>query len=191
MIDTKKILKLVRNIVRVGVINSINPQEGTVKVLFPDKDDIVSDNLPLLNHEYNMPNIGDQVICLFLGNGLEQGFCLGSFYSSVLKPPATNENIYKKKLDNATFVEYDKESKVLKVNVEEVEIKINKGKVTVKADEILLGDNATEGIPLGNQLKNWLDNHTHSYSWNDGSGSSTTSAPSYSSPTPSEVVKVK
>jgi phage baseplate assembly protein gpV len=82
----KEALKIARNLIKVGLVNSRDTNKGTVKVLFPDKDNTVSNDLPILSC-VNMPNVGEQVLCLFLGNGLEEGFCLGSFYSQVNLPP--------------------------------------------------------------------------------------------------------
>lgn len=54
---------------------------------------------------------------------------------------------------------------------------------------IYLGDKgSTEGVPLGKQLKQWLDGHTHDYSWTSDGGNSTTSPVSNKSPEPSERV---
>ena len=86
MDDGKEALKIARNLIRVGLVNSRNTDNGTVKVLFPDKDNTVSNDLPLLSI-IGMPNIGERVVCIFLGNGLEEGFCLGSFYYQRNMPP--------------------------------------------------------------------------------------------------------
>lgn len=86
MDNGKEALKIARNLIRVGLVNSSNPNKGTVKVLFPDKDNIVSNDLPMLSFISHMPSVGEQVLCLFLGNGLEEGFCLGSFYSQINLP---------------------------------------------------------------------------------------------------------
>ena len=59
--DSKEALKLARNLVKVGQVSSIDPEKGTIKVLFPDKDNIVSDDIPMLHFEYHMPDIEDQV----------------------------------------------------------------------------------------------------------------------------------
>ncbi len=64
-----------------------NAKKGTVRVLFDDKDNLVSDELQLLDFEYDIPPIGEQVICFFLPNGIKQGFCLKGFYSDINKPP--------------------------------------------------------------------------------------------------------
>lgn len=64
--------------IRVGVVSSVDLDQHTVRVLFPDLDNQVSSNLEVLRD--GMPNIDETVVCIFLGNGLESGFCLGSPY---------------------------------------------------------------------------------------------------------------
>ncbi|MBU8908497.1 Gp138 family membrane-puncturing spike protein [Desertibacillus haloalkaliphilus] len=75
-------------------------------------------------------------------------------------------------------------------------IKDNNDIVLEASGSILLGESASEGVPLGNQLKQWLDahqhditalknafdNHTHEYSWTNSGGNGTTSSPSTSFP---------
>ncbi len=51
------------------------------------------------------------------------------------------------------------------------------------------GPAANEGVPLGDTLKEWLDNHTHHYTWGDTAGSGTTNPPDTLSPSPSQRVK--
>lgn len=107
---------IIRNIVRFGVVSSINEKNGTVRVLFEDKDNMISDELPLLSFEYNMPSIKDQVLCIFLPNGLQQGFCLGSFYSEINLPLVEDKNIYYKKFDDSVSIQYNKDTKQLTIN---------------------------------------------------------------------------
>ncbi|WP_297429324.1 phage baseplate assembly protein V [Clostridium sp.] len=106
----------IRNLIRVGIVSSINETNGTVRVIFDDKDDMVSDELQLLNSEYNIPEVKEQVLCLFLPNGLQQGFCLGGFYSFINPPPIQNKNLYYKKFDDGTSIQYDKSTKQLTIN---------------------------------------------------------------------------
>lgn len=64
------------------------------------------------------------------------------------------------------------------------------GEIIIKASKVLLGDDeASEGVPLGNALKSWLDGHTHSYTWSSEGGSGNTGGPNGASPGPSEVTK--
>lgn len=66
-----------------------------------------------------------------------------------------------------------------------VVLKKNGDVIIESNNQIYLGENATEGVPLGDQLKGWLDSHTHPTP-NGESG-----APSNPSPNPSEKVRVK
>jgi len=59
------------------------------------------------------------------------------------------------------------------------------GEIIIQGGKVYLGsEDAEEGIPLGDKLKQWLDNHTHPY---DGGE---TQSPSSPSPEPSKVVKI-
>lgn len=65
------------------------------------------------------------------------------------------------------------------------------GEVVIESNSnIYLGDGASEGVPLGDQLKAWLDSHTHPISWTDPAGNGVSSPPSSSSPSPSDKVRV-
>lgn len=64
------------------------------------------------------------------------------------------------------------------------------GEIIIQGGKVYLGsEDAEEGVPLGDKLKQWLDNHTHPYTWTSSGGAGTTSPPSEPSPDPSEVVK--
>lgn len=71
------IFRLINNMVRVGTISSINQEKFKARVIFEDRDNLVTKELPILNKR-NL-QLGDQVICLFLPNGLEEGFILGYY----------------------------------------------------------------------------------------------------------------
>ena len=80
---------------------------------------------------------------------------------------------------------------VLKKHDDSLSVKIDgDNNIEIKTDgNIYLGDkNEAEPMPLGRQLKEWLDNHTHDYDWTDSGGSSTTKPPKVSSPPLSEGV---
>lgn len=65
-----------KNTIRIGIVSTSDNIRRVVRVAFPDKDDLVSNELPLLKH-VPTPNIGSQVLCAFLPNGISVGFCLG------------------------------------------------------------------------------------------------------------------
>ncbi|KZL88720.1 hypothetical protein [Clostridium magnum] len=78
---------VILNLIRVGKISTLNKTQGTLRALFDDKDNLISDELPIMaNVDLNTLNIGDQVVCIFLPNGIESGFCIGKFYSEINPP---------------------------------------------------------------------------------------------------------
>jgi phage baseplate assembly protein gpV len=73
-----------RNMIRVGTVSTVDTDRGTVRVTFPDKDDYVSDELPVLRlgGTFTLPQVGENAVCLFLGNGIRAGFYLGTYYTT-------------------------------------------------------------------------------------------------------------
>lgn len=111
----------VNDLIRIGKVSSVDPTTGTARVVFEDTDESVSFDLPILFPQtmaakhYGMPSIDENVICLFLGNGVQTGICLGSFYSIVDKPPVTDENKQGVWFENGSYVEYDRSSGTLTI----------------------------------------------------------------------------
>lgn len=108
------IYKLLNNLVRIGTISSINPKQAKARVMFEDRDNVVSKELNLLfqrtigTQDYVIPKVGEQVVCLLLPNGLEEGYILGSFYTKKNIPPANDENKRLIIFEDGTLLEYDK-----------------------------------------------------------------------------------
>lgn len=76
---------IVQNMIRVGIVSSIDESGRRIRATFPDRNNQVSAWLQLAMPplkidaytELQMPSVGDQVLCLFLGNGLETGYWIG------------------------------------------------------------------------------------------------------------------
>lgn len=106
---------------RVGRVSSTNPQTMTVKVTFPDKNDMISADLPVLNRgsksvkDYWLPDVGEQVLCAFLGNGISQGFVIGSFFSKEDAPQVANQDIRRIDFGDGSFIEHNRASGDLNV----------------------------------------------------------------------------
>jgi phage baseplate assembly protein V len=107
-----------KNLIRIGTVSSINYRQGKLRVCFEDQDGIVTDELPLLSFEYEMPKIGEPVLCLFLGNGISNGFCLGRYYydKDLPVPSGYGENIYYKQFLRDAFLSYDRSSETLTIH---------------------------------------------------------------------------
>lgn len=124
------------NIVRVGTVSSVNPNAATVKVIFSDIDDLVSDDLPVIfpqslkNKAYALPDVGDNVVCIFIEQGIGDGFCIGSFYTPTSKPPVSDPDKIHYMFGDGAYVEYDRKSHKLIVDAKS-------GSVDVKAKSII------------------------------------------------------
>lgn len=127
------------SIIRLGEVSSVNAEKGTACVVFDDDDGVVSAELPVLhrntfsNKDYAMPDVGEDVLCLFLPNGLEDGFILGSIYAGEVTPP---ENTIDKRtvvFSDDTRVSYDRAEHVLTVSIGDTTIEANGESVRIDA----------------------------------------------------------
>ena len=113
---------MLKNLIRVGSVSAINPAKCAARVVFADRSEVVSFELPVLvrgslrNKDYWMPDPGEQVVCLFLPSGNAQGFIIGSIYSERDKPPVTEGNKRHIKFDDGTIIEYDRVTHTLSIN---------------------------------------------------------------------------
>jgi phage baseplate assembly protein V len=101
-------------LVRVGTVESVNVDDGTVRVSMADADGIISYSLPVLvpksqdDKYYAMPDVGEQVLCLFLPLGLSQGFVLGAFFSGADTVPVASKDKTHILFKDGTSLEYDR-----------------------------------------------------------------------------------
>lgn len=167
------------NLFRLGTVTSLQADKARARVVFEDRDNMESANLQILvrnslkNKDYWMPDIGEQVLCLFLPLGMESGFIVGAYYVDDNSPPVTAGNKRAVEFEDGTTVEYDRDAHKLTVDVPATggELVINtQAKVTVNSPAIDLGEaSSLEPSVLGDQLAAWiegtlksfLDSHTH------------------------------
>lgn len=109
---------------RVGFVVSRQPEKHRVRVEFRDTvtAKLVSGWLPVLvprasaDMAFDLPDVGDQVLCLFLGNGLEEGFVLGSMYGAQM-PPVSSGDKFHRTFSDGTTLEYDRAAHKLRASV--------------------------------------------------------------------------
>ena len=107
----------IRDIVRTGIVCDRNGAKGTVRVTFPDKEDLVSGELPVImmgshgTKEYHLPEEGTQVLCCFMpnpsGRGMNDGFVIGGFYSVEDPPEQTDPKVRCIKLPDGCYIKFD------------------------------------------------------------------------------------
>lgn len=150
---------IINQMVRQGVVTSVNEEAATVRVRMPDADDTVSKELPVLfrktqdNKEYDLPDIGEQVVCLFLANGLEQGFVIGSPYSSVDKPPVSNRDKKHYRFSDGSWLEYDRKQQKFTGEIKgDVNLVVNNDVVVDAGNDLVATVGKTASIEAGSSV---------------------------------------
>ncbi len=114
-----------RQMIRVGVVSSIDYDRGTARVEIKDNDGVITYDLPVLvgatikDKAWSMPDVEEQVLCCFLPTGHEVGFILGSFYSDGEKgdEPGDRKGEDKRvmEFEDGSYVEYDRHHHIFRL----------------------------------------------------------------------------
>ncbi len=130
--------------IRKGLVSSVNRENCTAKVYFPDWDEKVSFDLPVMQKNtlntkyYWMPEPEEQVICAFFANGTQEGVVLGAIYSEADKVPQEfleSDDCDGVLFSDGTLIRYDVKNHKLTIDVKgeieilaEKEIRVKSGK---------------------------------------------------------------
>lgn len=120
------------NEIRVGFVSSINYPEGTVKVTYPDKDDAVTADLPVLKfgNEYCMPEVDDAVLVVHLSNNSASGIVLGTYWTDEEKSDENMPGVRKKVWGKEAYEEF-KEG-VFLIRAPQIVLKDANGQITLR-----------------------------------------------------------
>lgn len=105
-----------------GIVVAIDEQLCRVRVEFPDRDNLVSDWLPvgqkktLGDEEYWLPDLDTQVVCL-MDEHCEAGVVLCAIYSDLDPPPVANKDLFYRRFKDGTIIQYDRATHKLSVDV--------------------------------------------------------------------------
>ena len=108
---------------KIGEVSSIDPERCTARVIFDDENSMVSYDLPIMqrnsfgNRDYQMVDVGEDVLCLFRGDGFEDGVIIGSFYAGDVEPPETTADRRTVVFKDGTRICYDRASHTLTVTI--------------------------------------------------------------------------
>lgn len=124
------------NEIRIGRVSSVNYQLGTCRVVYHDRQDEVTREIPMLATEYNMPEVGDMVLVLHLSNGSSMGVILGCMWNSEHQPPEGKKGVFRKDLDHEgnSFM-----------RCEEGVITLHAQRIVLDADEVTFGGGNASG----------------------------------------------
>lgn len=138
-----------KEIIRIGKVSSIDYAKGLVRVAYHDKDDNVTQPMPMLSERYYMPNVGDQVLVLHLSNGTEAGLVLGRYWNDKNVPPESGAGLFRMDLNRAGTCYIKCSGSTTTINGT---VSIN-GNLTVNGSISATGDIVAGGVSL--------QNHTH------------------------------
>jgi len=139
---------------RRGIIQEIDGKNGTARVEFRDKDEVVSwwlnVNQPSAtsgkSRVYSMPDVGAQVNCL-VDEGGQEGTILGAFYSDEDRPPIEDANHMHAALEGGLVFDYDRGTGKLSISAPGG-IVLNTGSSTIelKPGEVIVATPAFSGV---------------------------------------------
>jgi len=122
--DIKTIANILKNMIRVGKVSSLNPGQNTARVYFEDQDSMVSCELAILNRgskivkDYWMPDVGEDVLCLSLPNDKNKtaGWILGSYFSQKDSPQIADDKRRRIDYGDGSYIEYDRNSHTMTIH---------------------------------------------------------------------------
>lgn len=127
------------DLIKIGEVSSIDANACTVRVVFDDEDGVVSYDYPVIqrntlhNHDWAMPDVGEDVIVLLFSEGLEDGVVIGSLYAGKVIPPESTIDKRTVVFADGTRASYDRKTHVLTITIEGTEIIFDRqqGSITV------------------------------------------------------------
>ena len=172
---------ILKNLIRVGKVVALDTAKHQARVIFEDKPATVSFWLDIIvrntykNKDYALPDIDEEVICLFLPNGNAQGFILGAVYNADDLPPVDDKDKRHVEFEDGSVIEYDRNTHKLTADLNgDIDITTT-GSVNITAaqDVNVTGDISVTGDVIADGIS--LKTHVHG---GVTTGGSSTSGPS-------------
>lgn len=133
-------MEFLKSIIRIGEVSSVDAAKGTARVVFDDFDSTVSYDLQVIcrntfaNRDYAMPDVGEDVICVFLPTGTEAGFILGSVYAGEITPPESTINRRCVEFSDGSKFTYDRSAHIFTASIGDTSITVNETGVDVQSN---------------------------------------------------------
>lgn len=102
-------------IIRIVRVSQTNPVKHTACV-YISEEDLTTHELAVLcrnifkNHDFNIQNVGDEVLCIFMTFGEDEGGILGSFCACNVVLATTLQDERKVEFADGTTVTYNRQS---------------------------------------------------------------------------------
>lgn len=117
-------IRMMRGMVRVGTVSATNPGAMAARVKFDEKDGTISPELPVLttgsggNKMYWMPDVGDEVVCLFASNdkNFTTGWIVGGYFTQKHPPNAASQDVRRIDFGDGSYIEFNRATGGLSIN---------------------------------------------------------------------------
>lgn len=152
--------------VRLGNVSSIDYENGLCEVTYPDRDDTVTEMVPMLsNREYRMPEVDDLVVVLHPGDSPEDAVILGTIWNEKIKPAEGREKVFRKEYcneDGKAYRQFDASARELLdfvdgkkiLKAKSLEIKIGSATVTIsEGGDVKITSPASITVQAASELK--------------------------------------
>ncbi len=133
--------------IRLGKISSINYELGRARVLYEDRDNSVTSELPFLAWQYHMPKINDLVVVACFSNGMVSGVILGSIYHLANKPFNGSSGLFRQEMSNTknrAVIEYNEKTNKMLIKAPSIELEEygqdNKSLINIKQIKAAFAD---------------------------------------------------
>ena len=137
------------DILRVGKISSVDYEKGVARVVYSDRDNCTTIELPFIvfNSCYHLPKVDDLCLVIHMPNGSVQGFILGDYWNDNHTPPeGAKQGLYRveySRTKGKSYMEYadpddgdGNDGKWMLHNDDDTDVDVG-GKLTVKgADKV-------------------------------------------------------
>ena len=93
------------DVIRKGRISAINYGTGRARVVYADKDNCTTKEIPILSRGiYSMPKVGDMVAVTHFENNPAEAVILGTFYTDKNAPPESGADVVRIELGDGAYL---------------------------------------------------------------------------------------
>lgn len=146
-------------ILKIGEVTNIDPAKCKIRATFDDEDGKTSFWLPVLQRktlhdkDFWLPDVGEDVLCLFFNEAEEAGFAIGSFYAGDVDIPGQSIDIRAVKFKDGSEFSYNRNSHELKGVIGSTNFTLNRQNITIAAPDAISQSSKTVEINGSNQVE--------------------------------------
>lgn len=94
--------------IKLATVSRVDYKNACVDVLIENEENTTCFDVALMDGEYKLPQVNDQVVVLFLPEDTTQGFVIGRPFCDDNKPPVCGFGVYHKQLTQDIGITADK-----------------------------------------------------------------------------------